>query len=677
MTGRTRLLLPLLFAVSLSAADEAILPPGCDTAIILEDLPGHLRTLLKAPAVRRVLGEGVVGGWMAMIGQTPDGLAAALDEPGSGIPQRIALGMPNQTWTDLDHLLRFGLRAGLLAGRDQQPDDPAIPKLRTEAIAELRALRLPRLCIAIDFADPMMGGQVQMMLGGGMQAAGFAMERDGRATTYRATLDAFAEDIQLRFVAMEMGLAEDLESEEATAAAQALSALALEVRIEPRETGLTIICGAWPADAAPTPAPRDPTAFCAMRWDITALQTALADAQAWWTAWEGSALGSAAAAHDTQDMIGDLRRMAQRSAELAAQGEAAVTLDAEGFRMWAVGAQPSPAPTLAACGLDAIDLGEPGYLAYDTGSDPARWIGDQLSGAEERMHRQSLQAMTRGDEERSETLEAVLETYHAHFQELRVLTMDENAAYFAPGLLAVMEFDGRIDRLEVQEQEGRRRALRLTALPVPSLALVGRAKSPELGREFVNRLAIATIAPLYRLADREPAERLTTAIATPGGLAATGFDGGWIEALSAQWRIRCEGGSVVHAAHIDDWVVLSTAPALTDRIRAAIAAGRPAAGIDGKATMQGVLRGAAMAAWARDLAAMVRDPQRIQSEHLPLWQDGERDQLAQILDGIGEVFALVGRATWHGRNADGGRRFDAVVPFAVAAEAPAEPAAIP
>lgn len=664
-----RCLLVIATTVALGAAEvappEPLLPVGCDNALVIVDIPSHLVGLLRAEPMRRLLDEGTLGRWLAKMGTDADAMVAKLEDPTVPIPLRLGLGMPRQGWDGLARLLGLGMRVGLLSGADDHPDQaPAIARLRGEALEELRALRVPPLCVSLDFRNPALGSGMAMAFGGFLQQAGFVPERMDGATSYRRRLGELVDEATLRHVALESGLAEEADDELAGDLAAAMAAIELRIGLRQRAAGFQVTIGDWPAAGADAVPP--PTAeFVAMRWRVAELRTALAAAQAWWSTWDETPLGRAAKAADSEDLIGDLRRTTARLAGISASGEAIMTLDGEGIAFLARGDEPASQATLASQRLLAVAPVGAALRSCDAEGDVGTWLGELLEQWEQRLANQSFRAIVRDDEARSDAIDAISAEYYRRFAELRSLVLDRHAEHFLPGLVQVVETGGRFDRLEIVRLEPAETGIRASAVPVPALALVCRSHEPGTGLAFFERLAAAAIAPLYDLAGDPPPAAFVGTIATPAGREVAALDTGWIDALAERWRITATGESVLHASEVDGWFVLSTSLALTDRIHASIAAAKPAADLVPDAYVQGTTRGIAFADLLAAYAPLIEDPERLTIlGHLIRSDRAYRESLAEMVGGTAEVLSVLGEVTWLGRNAEGGRRFELRVTLA-------------
>jgi len=674
----------LTLAMPAAAADpdpvrEAVLPAGCDNALLIEDIPGHLIALLRSKHAQRLMQEGILATWLARSGTSADTIIAKVENPALPIPMRLALGMPRQGWDDLATCLRLGVRQGLLQSATDHADDESLQRLRAECLTELQAMRVPPLCVVIDFRNPMMGQQIGMMVGGYLKSTGFAESRVGDTTTYRSTLGDLVDPEVLQGMAVGLKLTDALDDVIAVETGRILAAKQLHLELRPRAAGIAITIGTWPiqADAVPAPAKAD---FLAVRWEVTGLRTAVVAAQTWWNTWDGTPLGIAAAKADTEDLIGSLRRTAAQMEQIAAAGEATMAISSDGFTFVATGSEPMNAPTIGASGLTTLVPEGSAYVHYEGAADIGTWIGDQLTAFEERADRKSMQATVRGNEVYAEGIKGIIATYYRQFGDLRTLVMDHHAEFFLPGLVLIGETGGRLDQLEIVRTKPKESGFLARDVPVPAFALIGRPRTAESGADFFIRLADAGIAPLYRIGGQIAPATLTKSIATPGGIPGLALESGWIDAIAAEWRIRASGESMIHAATVDGWFVLSTSLTLTDRIRAAIRAARPGPGINPEAYLQGTIRGEAASRLALSYRSLLEDPQRLVGVGKPLFaSDQERDKVLQIVAGTAEILSLFGDLSWIGRNVGTGRRFEMHARFVMPTLSPATvvPDAIP
>jgi hypothetical protein len=328
----------------------------------------------------------------------------------------------------------------------------------------------------------------------------------------------------------------------------------------------------------PPPPARVPagTLLAAGRMEIAPLRAIVADWRAQWAKWQTTAAAAQTRADDDTDLLGDLPRIARALARLGERWEGWLWLDRGVHGLY----RETGAPAIAPLGSEPIAALLPAdsvAVDVDTRENLGERLSDAFSRIEDRLARRSLAETVRGEE--SGPAERAEAAYYKNFAKLRALVHDTGPSLFAGGSALVVGAGGRIGRLEIRDRPGASPRL-VKNVAVPELAWVGRASDPKAALTFVSDVwAAFGGAAASALSGRAPvpqAGTLTDAPAPGPGVSARWFDTSWFDALAGQ-QVSADGGFKPQVAVRGDMFVLSTSPALAQRILA-LGAGAPANG---------------------------------------------------------------------------------------------------
>jgi len=571
----------------------------------------HAQDLLRLPGLPRLLNRlSDKSGGGPSVADVQMGLVATAPF----WPRELAVGMPSSGFAQAGGLGRTFMLASLCkgavgAGARGKKD---LPTLQKALAAELKALRLPPLVITATYADAGSARQVAAaivdLLRPSLAQSSIKITTAGEASGVQLKLGRFFTPAETKAMLLSLEWLSGPRDPQAKTLGGALAALEAEAWIAVEGTAVVITLGprlSGKAPVLPVPPVRlaPGTLFATARAEIKPLRAMVADLQALWAKWESSAAAARTRADDDTDMLGDLPRWARDLQRWGDRREGWLWVDRGVHALYREVGAPASTP-LASEPIAALLPAD--ALAVDV--DARDNLGDRLSNAfervEDRMARKSLAETVNGVEGgKAEKLELA---YYKNFAKLRDLVHDKGPKVFAGGSALVIGPGARIGRLEVRGRPG---APPRTSknVPVPELAWIGRAPDAKTALAFVADLwaafGVSASSAMSGQATAAPAA-LTDAPAPVAGATARWLDTSWFDAMVNE-QVTADGGFKPQVAVQGNTVVLSTSPALSQRILA-LGAGAPPA----KGRMALPASKAPLVAWARypctPLAAQLR-----------------------------------------------------------------------
>lgn len=569
----------------------------------------HAQDLLRLPALARLLDRAT--GKSASSGPSLADMQMGLAATAPMWPRELAFGMSSAGYAQVGGLARTFMLASLCKGAVDAGTrgKKELPPLQKALAAELKALRLPPLVVTATFADAAGAKQVAASileaLRPSLAEANVKIVSAGDASGVKLRLGTFFPGPQMKSMVQAFEWVSGPRDPQAKTLGAALAAVEAEAWIAVEGTKVVITVGPRQPGKAPiVPAPPQRlapgTLLASASTEIKPLRAIVGDLRALWAKWENSAAAAQTRKDDDTDMLGDLPRLARELERWGDRREGWAWVDRGLHALYReVGAPPSTPlasePIAALLPADAI--------AVDV--DARENLGDRLSSSfervEDRLARKSLAETVNGVEAgKAEKTEVA---YYKNFAKLRELIHDKGPHVFAGGSALVIGPGARIGRLEVRDRPG---APPRTSknVPVPEIALIGRAPDGKAALAFVaDAWAALGVAAASALGGRTSttAATMTDAPAPVAGASARSLDTSWFD-TAVGGQLTADGGFKPHVAVQGNTLVLSTSPALTQRILALGAAA--------KGRMALPASKAPLIAWARypcaPLAAQVR-----------------------------------------------------------------------
>jgi hypothetical protein len=571
----------------------------------------HAQDLMRLPGLARLLDRvsGKSGGGPS-IADMQMGLVATAPF----WPRELAIGMPSSGFAQVGGLGRTFMLASLCKGAvgAGARGKKELPTLQKALATELKTLRLPPLVITATYADAGSAKQVAAalvdLLRPSLAESSVKMTTAGEASGVQLKLGRFFTPAETKAMLVSLAWLSGPRDPQAKALGAALAALEAQAWIAVEGTTVVITLGPrLPGKAPVLPAPpvrlAPGTLLATARAEIKPLRAMVADLQTLWAKWEGSAAAARTRADDDTDMLGDLPRLARDLARWGDRREGWLWVDRGAHALYREIGAPRSTP-LASEPIAALLPAD--AVAVDV--DARDNLGDRFSNAferiEDRMARRSFAETMNGVEGgKAEKLELA---YYKNFAKLRELVHDKGPKVFAGGSALVIGPGARIGRLEVRGRPGAP-ARTSKNVSVPELAWIGRAPDAKTALAFVADLwaafGVAVSSAMNGQAAATPAA-LTDAPPPAAGATARWLDTSWFDAMVNE-QVSADGGFKPQVAVQGNTVVLSTSPALTQKILA-LGAGAPAA----KGRMALPASKAPLLAWARypcaPLAAQLR-----------------------------------------------------------------------
>lgn len=571
-----------------SGADAARSGPGPDRGAIvvsarLSQPLTHARALVDLPGLPRLFRapfEPLLVGF-----PRPAQARAFLQQTAPFWPEELVVNLPRSAFASVDALVRTFMLGALVEGARQggvnAPKDlkKDLPVLRGALTSQLRKVQLPGLSVSARFPDATTGMAVWRLLDeltSSLAAQGLKVSRGRESVTLRFRLGQLLDAKALTAMVVDMGWAAGKRDPQTKLITTAIGRI--EVQASMVLTGAAIEVTLGPRTGAPSDAGRMPVAPVAMasdqlvasaRWELAPLRTIVAGWRALWAKWEGTTAGKRTRAADEEDLLGDIAQLSRALDAAGDGGEAWLWLDRG---VHAIMREHGTAP-LTPLGSDPIGALLPADLValdVDAGRNLGQLLSNGLDRVENRLAYRSLRQPT-DDPGRPSEAETKESDYYQIFSELRELVHMRGHTFFSGPSAVVMGPGTRIRRAELH-LDGRPPAV-LKDIAVPEVAAFGRAKDSQAALGFVaDAWSAVGKAIANRLGGPPVAPRLTEAPPLLGGATVRWLDPAWLEQATGE-TVTFDGGFKPHVAVLNDLVVLSTSPGLTQKILALRSAG--------------------------------------------------------------------------------------------------------
>lgn len=553
--------------------------------LYLSDPMGVAERYATAPAVRfdPATAKGAQAWWQV----SPEQWNQAKAKVERFVPRELAMGITHEGAAALDHFVRTiilwqvcsgAIEAGGKAAREE------LPRAQQELLVELPQVKIQGIRIWMRARDEALPGKIMKTLREILTNPALAEFADVESTpdAVYATFGfpAGARPIDIANLAVELEMASSAGQPEALSLGRALLGLKLNLSARLEGSGIVFDIGT-PAEGQPMgrgnmgqlygSAPSTP--LFGSVWDSRALKTAI---RGWVTlleAWEDTAAGKKMIESDTEDLIGDLRRIGRTVDDFADAGETTVVVGEDRVEVAAIERGGTPAVGLQ--GQSTLRFVPPGETMYgiNGGSDLAKTLEQALTTVEDRIGRESLKEAIKNlaQDEASTRWEGVSERYYAAFSETRALVFGRARDVFEAPAFWALGLNGRnpvkIDGVE-------------RIFPNFEYAVGGRVRAGADPETFLNDLVTGSAdALLSGVVDGKKKRRRRKKLVRKKdlGLGVPTFvmDMGWVWDLAppdVRKTTKTRAYKAIakpYALHyflVDDHLVISTAPALSRRI---------------------------------------------------------------------------------------------------------------
>ena len=545
----------------------------------------HARALVQLPGLPRLFRapfEPLLTGF-----PRPEQARAFLQQTAPFWPEQLVVDLPRSAFASVDSMVRTFMLGALVEGARQGGVSARkdLSVLRAALASQLRKVQLPGLRVSARFSDATTGLAVWRMLDeltGALAAQGLKVSRTRESVTLRFRLGQLLDAKDLTAMVVDMGWAAGKRDSQTKAITTAIRGI--EVQASMVLTGAAIEVTLGPHTGAPGDAEGMPAAPVAIagdqlvataRWDLAPLRTMVTGWRELWAKWEGTAAGKRTRADDDQDLLGDIAQLSRALDTAGDGGEAWLWVDRG---VHAIMREHGTAP-LTPLGSDPIGALLPADLvALDLGA--GRNLGQLLSNGLDRVENRLAYRSLRqpGDDPgRPSEAEQKESAFYKTFAELRQLIHMRGHTFFSGASAVVMGPGTHIGRADLR-LNGRPPAV-LKDIAVPEVAVFGRAQDSQAALGFVADAWTAVGKAIAgRLGGADVAPRLTEAPPLIAGATVRWLDSAWLEQTTGE-TVTFDGGFKPHVALLNDILVLSTSPGLTQKIlslRSATASGRRA-----------------------------------------------------------------------------------------------------
>jgi len=554
------------------------------------------------------------------------GLLQMLRQASPNLPSELALSAPVASYQDLQRIIRLFGGMIIANGAEGQPIASVradLVRLQDDMLLQLRGLKVPACRLWLSFSDEQIG--VAMLAGIEEQlleeAGPWGLER---APTGGLVLDSTLGEVfkaleidesTLRIYLASLGFTTGLGDARAVEFIEAVQAIRLQASLRRLGNALILELGAPAAQAAGAPALADCRVgegrIAMLHLSSHELAKVPAEMRGLLEAFAGSPLLAKARERDSDDFIGQMLRLERIMRESEVRLDARVVISGGGLRIASEQHGMPERPALAGSGLADFVPAGCGMWWLDATRNPGEALRDLLIAVEDRVDSQVLVATLQGATAKQRIMQAIGDTLRIRLAALRSEILDQAAGRFSRGLVVVADGGETLVRAvaTMPAKEGEL-TIDASGLALPALAVVGACPEPaavlKRWRELLRGTFGAQVEPLFADADLGlgvPTMRIDLRLAA---------------ALVPDFAVELDSGFEPHFAVIPGFLVFSTSPALTRRVLAQRATGRPdlVAGFPPTALARGrvepkaatVLR-SGLNAWVDRAATLVRGGQ--------------------------------------------------------------------
>lgn len=235
------------------------LPANHVNVLVVRDVLPHLDAALDHPAAQRILTD---PRWAEMDGEgLPDiaTMKANLATARPYVPLEVVIAFPDAARTDAIRWFELALVGSLAVGAGESAADAGTADQRTQlqqlTLEHVKQLAVPRGAIMVRMPredEAAMAMNYAWILSMGLAQHGIQTRTEGNRLAFTLTFGQHVDDDIARAIAVEWGIADDLESDHVTALVEAMADEALEVALERRGDELILTLGPPWQEGEPT-----------------------------------------------------------------------------------------------------------------------------------------------------------------------------------------------------------------------------------------------------------------------------------------------------------------------------------------------------------------------------------------------------------------------------------------
>lgn len=558
-------MLKVLSRGGLAAAALSSLAP-CQHDDALARIPAGYRNVIHvtdiAPAVRAALRAEGLDGVVEGFGMSARNLQQQFGLLEGYVPTSTLIAWPTGTARSIAMLARGVLAANLVWGLHSTENLEPIPDMQREVLDAIAALMDARFHVEIETRSPRMAEQWFDSVASNFESMadeipGASVRWDGDSVAVTVAIPAEVIDPFLIDLGAALGPNDRwLEQVHGTLARQPLRIEAaledgcLIIALGERSDGRLAV-----ADLRPMTVASQPGSLAVAQWDLRPMMAQFRSTARLWRQWKDTKVGAFLRNYDPEDFYGSVLDLERQADSLPASGAAHIATGEQSLEMVLQEDQPLGFEPLAKTAFASI--APEAAVVVASGDRFGDRLVNYLRQLEDQMATRQLQADLRGDVERAQQFQRVLDVYYQDLATTRTLLVDRGRDLFGSGWLAIADLGmATVAPPDAPASEG----FTKKTPGLAAMAVVADGISPG---EVLDRLFGAMAADL----EIEPSR-------CRGDLGLDRDVHMLPEDVWGQARIR--GDLQFHGFALDDVVVLSTAPSLSRRLIEAAASGRPA-----------------------------------------------------------------------------------------------------
>lgn len=557
-----------------SAAGSGHEPARSDSSasVVVSKPLMHARDLVQLPGLPRLF-RGPFGPLLKELPH-PAQASAVLQQTASLWPEELVANLPRSAFTGVDSIVRAFMIGTLVQGAREAGVSARkdLSVLQRALSSQLRTVRLPEFSVSARFTDATTSAAVWRMVDeitAALAAQGLKVSRGRNSVAVKFRLGQLIDAPALAAMAVELGWAAGPRDPLAKVVSAALGRMNVEASMVLAGSVIEVAMGprqvaqgeAAAMPVVPAAIPREALVATA-RWEVGPLRTMVAGWRELWAKWEGTSAGKRTRAADEDDMMGDIVLLSRTLDAAGDRGEAWIWVD-RGVHTIVREHGTAPLTPLASDPLGALLPADLVAVDIEAGRNLGQLLSNGLERVESRLAYRSLRQPSE-DEDNPRGAVKKEAAYYKTFAHLRELIHFKAHTFFYGSSAVMLGAGTRIQRVELR-LSGRPPVI-LKDVSVPEVAVLGRAKDPVAALGFVadawTAIGNALAGPLGGPA---VAPRLTPAPPLVPEATVRWLDGSWLEQTTGD-TITFDDGFKPHVALLDDFVVLSTSPALTRKI---------------------------------------------------------------------------------------------------------------